>query len=273
MDAFLDTAITQISLLVGQWGLKAVAAIAILLIGRIVSGWARKIARKAMSRAEVDETLIPFAAGVIYFAFLAIVVIMSLGALGINTTSLVAVFGAAGLAIALAFQGTFSNFASGVMLLVFRPISVGQFVDVGGTAGSVVEIGVFSTTLNTPDNVQITIPNSAIFGQTIHNYSANPTRRIDLVSGVGYDDDLGRALQVIDGVVGKDSRILADPAAQIAVAELADSSVNFVVRPWCKAEDYWDLRFDLTRGLKEALDDAGLSIPYPQRDVHLHNVA
>jgi small conductance mechanosensitive channel len=181
----------------------------------------------------------------------------------------VAVFGAAGLAIALAFQGTISNFASGVMLLIFRPFSLGDFVDVGGTAGTVSQIDVFTTTITTPDNVKIIVPNGAIFGQTIKNFSANETRRIDLVIGVGYGDDLGRSMEVITRTVMSDERVLKDPAFVIAVSELADSSVNFVVRPWCGAEDYWDLRWDLTRNIKEALDENGISIPFPQRDIHM----
>jgi small conductance mechanosensitive channel len=183
----------------------------------------------------------------------------------------VAVLGAAGLAIGLAFQGTFSNFASGVMLLTFRPFRVGDFVEVGGHAGSVHEVGVFSCMLSTPDNVQIRVPNSQIFGATIKNYSANDTRRIDLVMGVGYDDDLGVAVRTCMDVITADPRTLADPAPVVAVSELGDSSVNLVVRPWVNAADYWTTRWDLTRALKENLEAAGCSIPFPQRDVHVHN--
>jgi small conductance mechanosensitive channel len=195
-----------------------------------------------------------------------------MGVLGISTASFVAVLGAAGLAIALAFQGTFSNFAAGIMLLTFRPFGVGDYVEVGGSAGTVKEVGIFSCILNTPDNVEIRVPNSGIFGSTIKNFSANETRRIDLVMGVGYDDDLGVAARAIMDTIAADPRVLAEPAPVVAVNELADSSVNFVVRPWVKGEDYWTTRWDLTRALKENLEAAGCSIPYPQQDVHMHQI-
>jgi small conductance mechanosensitive channel len=162
-----------------------------------------------------------------------------------------------------------SNFAAGVMLLLFRPFHLGDYVEIGGTAGSVAEIGIFSTTLNTPDNVRITVPNSAVYGQTIKNYSANENRRNDLGIGISYSDDIGKALEVVRQVLDADGRVLKDPAPVIAVSELGDSSVNLVVRPWCRKEDYWPLRFDLTRALKEAVEAAGCSIPFPQRDVHV----
>jgi small conductance mechanosensitive channel len=181
----------------------------------------------------------------------------------------VAVLGAASLAVGLALQGTLANFASGVMLLLFRPFQVDDFIEVGGQTGSVESIGVFSTTLNTPDNVRITIPNGKVYGEAIKNYSANETRRIDLVAGVSYDDDLQLARETLMRVVSEDDRVLADPAPVVAVSELADSSVNFVVRPWCRSEDYWNLRFDLTQRMKEALEAAGCSIPFPQQDMHL----
>jgi small conductance mechanosensitive channel len=198
-----------------------------------------------------------------------VVVIAVLNLFGIQTTSLIAVVGAAGLAVGLAMQGTLSNFASGVMLLLFRPFHIGDYVEVGGTAGSVKEIGIFSTTLATPDNVRITVPNSGVYGAIIKNYSAYDTRRIDLVMGISYGDEIGRAIDAIKGVLQADERVLKDPEPTIAVSELADSSVNLVVRPWCRKEDYWPLRFDLTRGLKEQIEAGGCTIPFPQRDVHL----
>jgi small conductance mechanosensitive channel len=198
------------------------------------------------------------------------VVIAVLSLFGIETTSLIAVLGAAGLAVGLALQGTLSNFASGVMLLLFRPFKVGDYVEIAGEGGSVQEIGIFSTQLHTPDNVKIAIPNSAVYGQTIKNYSANDTRRNDLVIGISYDDDIARAVETIQRILAADSRVLEDPEPVVAVADLADSSVNLVVRPWCAGSDYWPLRFDLTRQIKEELEAAGCSIPYPQRDVHLY---
>jgi len=166
-------------------------------------------------------------------------------------------------------QGMLSNFAAGVMLLVFRPFKVGDYVEVAGTAGGVFEIGIFSTTLHTPDNVKITVPNSAIYGDTVKNYSANETRRNDLAIGISYDDDIGVAVSTIERILSSETRVLQDPEPLIAVSELGDSSVNLVVRPWCNASDYWPLRFDLTRRLKEELEAAGCSIPYPQHDVHV----
>ena len=200
---------------------------------------------------------------------LVLVILSAAGVLGINTTSFIAVLGAAGLAVALAFQGTLSNFSSGVMLLTFRPFKVGDFVEIAGIAGTVREVGVFFSTLSTPDNVRITVPNSSISGEIIKNYSANETRRVDLVIGVAYDDDLETAIRTCTTVLEEDPRVLEDPAPVVAVHELGDSSVNLVVRPWVAGSDYWAARWDLTRRLKERLEAAGCSIPYPQRDVHL----
>jgi small conductance mechanosensitive channel len=239
-------------------------------VGRVVAGSLRRMTRRALERAELEPVLVPFFANGVYYLTLAAVVIAVLSLFGIQTTSLIAVLGAAGLAVGLALQGTLSNFAAGVMLLIFRPFRVGDYVEVAGVAGSVQEVGIFSSVLHTPDNVKITIPNSAVYGDTIKNYSANDTRRNDLVIGISYDDDIARAIETIRKVLADDSRVLDDPESTVAVAELGDSSVNLVVRPWCVGGDYWPLRFDLTRQLKEELEAAGCSIPYPQRDVHLH---
>lgn len=267
--ALLNIAIEQIV----SWTPAVLGALAILFFGRLFAGWAKKLTRTLLEASEVDPVLVPFVSGLVHVALIAVVAIAAVDTLGVSAASFVAVLGAAGLAVALAFQGTFSNFAAGVMLLTFRPFDLGDFVEVGGNAGSVKEIGIFSTVLATGDNVQIRVPNSNVFGNTIKNYSANDTRRIDLVVGVGYDDDLGLAVQTCRRIVDADARILDDPEAVVAVHELADSSVNLVVRPWVAAEDYWATRWDLTRTLKEQLEAAGLSIPYPQRDVHMHAVA
>lgn len=249
------------------------AAVIILVIGRMAAGWARRLTRKALERGAVDSTLVPFVAKLVYFGILAVVVIAALNRLGVATTSVVAIFGAAGLAVGLALQGTLANFASGVMLLVFRPFNVGDFVDVGGTAGTVVEIGIFATTLKSPDNIKITVPNSQVYGTTISNYNGNETRRVDLVMGISYDDNIQTAVETIRRIVTAHELVLPDPEPQIAVSNLGDSSVNIVVRPWCYTADYWTVRFDLTRSLKEGLEAAGCSIPYPQRDVHMHQIA
>ncbi|UCG86355.1 MAG: mechanosensitive ion channel [Gemmatimonadota bacterium] len=269
----LEMILGQLAGLVSAWGLKIIGATAVLIIGRFVARWTRRLIRNLMQRGQADATLVPFVAGLAYYLILAFVAVAVLGMVGVQTASMVAVLGAAGLAVGLALQGTLSNFASGVMLLVFRPFGVGDYIDAGGTAGSVESIGLFSTTLNTPDNVRIVIPNSAVYGNTIKNYAANPTRRNDIVVGVSYDDDLGAAMNTIERVIREDARVLTEPAPVVAISELGDSSVNIVVRPWCTKEDYWPLRFDLMRTLKEQLEAAGCSIPYPQRDVHLHQVS
>ncbi|MCL7968764.1 MAG: mechanosensitive ion channel [marine benthic group bacterium] len=264
-----ESLINQFVDVIAQWGLRVVGALAVLLIGRMAAGWGRKLTRNALERAGVDATIVPFLAGLVYFLILAFVLLAVLGLFGIPTTSIIAVLGAASLAVGLALQGTLANFASGVMLLLFRPFQIGDFIEVGGVSGVVETIGVFSTVLNTPDNVRITIPNGQVYGEPIKNFTANPNRRIDLVAGVAYDDDLQVVHDTIVSVLEEDPRVLDEPAPQVAVSELGDSSVNLVVRPWCKAEDYWDLRFDLTRRMKERLEEAGCSIPFPQQDIHL----
>jgi small conductance mechanosensitive channel len=265
-QALLTTATTAVA----TWAPKVLGAFAVLGLGLIFARWAKRFSRKALRASKIDEILIPFLSGLIHVTIVVMVTVTAIGVLGISTASFVAVLGAAGLAIALAFQGTFSNLASGVMLLTFRPFEVGHTVEVGGVLGTVKEVGIFTCMLTTGDNIQIRIPNSQIFGATIKNYSSSDTRRIDLLVGVGYDDDLGVAVRTCQDVVAADPRVLDDPATVVAVHELGDSSVNLVVRPWVKSEDYWTTRWDLTRALKEQLEAAGCSIPFPQRDVHLH---
>ena len=255
--------------LVTEWGLKVVGAIAVLIIGRLIASSLRRMVRKSLTRREIDETLIPFLSSLVYYLSLSVVVIAVLSLFGIQTTSLVAMMGAAGLAVGLALQGTLSQFAAGVMLLIFRPFKIGDLVEVGGTTGTVEEIGIFSTTLTSVDNVKITVPNSSVYGSTIKNYNGHENRRVDMVMGISYGDDIGKAIEAIGDILEAEERVLDDPTPQIAVSELADSSVNLVVRPWCRAEDYWDVKFDLTRKIKETLEDAGCSIPFPQHDVNL----
>ena len=263
----------RVTELIAQHGPNVVYAIVILVVGLTVCRIIRGLVRKALTRAEVDETLVPFISKLAYYLCMTFVIVFVLARFGIETTSIVAVLGGAALAVGLALQGTLSNFAAGVMLLIFRPFKVGDFVDAAGTAGSVQEIGVFCTTLHSPDNVRIIVPNSSVYGAIIKNFSANDTRRVDLVMGIDYSDDIGLALETIRKVVTADERVLKDPEPKIAVAELADSSVNIVVRPWCNADDYWAVRWDLTRALKEQLEAAGCSIPFPQTDVHLHQAS
>lgn len=270
MEGFnADQLVQTITTLVSTWGLKVLGAIALFAVGRMIAGWGRKAVQTVMARGDADPTLVPFVAGLVYYLLLAFVVIAVLGMVGIQTASLVAVMGAAGLAVGLALQGTLSNFASGVLLLLFRPFRVGDYIEAAGVAGSVRAINIFTTALTTPDNVGIIVPNATIWGQVIKNYAAHETRRIDLVVGISYDDDIEQAVQAVHRVLEAEGRVLQDPAPTVAVSELADSSVNLVVRPWCARDDYWDVRFGLTRQLKEELERAGCSIPYPQRDVHV----
>lgn len=269
----VDKITAAVGEIVSTWGLRVVGALVVLVIGFIVCKMIRASVRRALQRTKLDATLIPFISAMVYYLLLTFVILAVLSLFGIQTTSFIAVLGAAGLAVGLALQGTLSNFASGVMLLVFRPFQVGDYVEAGGTAGSVKEIGVFSTTLGSPDNVKIVVPNSAVYGSIVKNYSANETRRNDMVFGIAYTDDIGKAIEVISRVLGSDERVLKDPEAVIAVGELADSSVNILVRPWCKGADYWALRFDMTRKIKEELEAAGCSIPFPQNDVYLHQVS
>ena len=268
----VGTVVDQSVDVLATWGLKVLGALAVLLIGRMIASWGRKITRRSLERAAIDDTVIPFASRLVYFLIMAFVLLAVLGLFGIPTTSVIAVLGAASLAVGLALQGTLTNFAAGVMLLIFRPFEVDDYIEVSGHAGTVKAIGVFATTLNTVDNVQITIPNGKVYGEAIKNFSANEIRRVDLVASVAYGDDLQVARDTLMGILEADERVLEDPAPTVAVSELGSSSVDFVVRPWCRAEDYWDVRFDLTRQIKESLEEAGCSIPFPQQDMHVIHV-
>lgn len=261
---FLSQMMTTLANFASTYGLKIIGAILILIIGRIVSGQIRKAVTKLGNLREWDASLTGFLASLAYFFCMAFVFIAMLGSFGIQTASIIAVLGAASFAVGLALQGSLSNFAAGVMILLFRPFKVGNWVEVAGQAGAVKSIAIFSTTLATGDNVRVEIPNSQIYGGIIKNYAGYDTRRIDMVVGVGYGDDLSQAIQVISEVVKADNRVLADPAPTVAVAEMGDSSVNLVVRPWVKGADYWGCKFDLTKSIKEALDANGIDIPFPQ---------
>lgn len=261
---------TEVYAAVAAYGLNVVGALAILVGGLICSGWAaRGMARVLRRSGRVDETLITFLSSLVRYAIVAVTVIAVLQAFGVEATSLVAIFGAAGLAIGLALQGTLSNVAAGVMLLLFRPFRVGDYIDAGGQAGTVKVVSLFTTELATPDNVQIFVPNAAIWGTAIKNYSFNDTRRLDLVVGIDYDDNIQTAFDTIRRVISADNRLLPDPEPVVAVGELGDSSVNIVVRAWVNTDEYWPARFDLIRALKEQLETAGITIPFPQRTVHM----
>ena len=252
--------------------INVVIALAIFYIGRMVVGLVVRGLRKVMQRQEVDKTLETFVCNLARMVLLVVVVIAAIGQLGIETTSFIAIFGAAGLAVGLAMQGSLSNFASGVLIVLFRPYRVGDFIEAAGINGVVEQVQILTTVLKTGDNKQVIVPNGQIMDSIITNYSANDTRRVDMVVGVSYDDDLDKVRDTISELVAAEDRILDEPACKIAVSALADSSVNFVVRPWVKTSDYWGVMFDLTEAIKKRFDKEGISFPFPQQDVHLHKV-
>lgn len=252
------------------YGIKVIIALLILFFGRLIAKLTAHIVEKVMTRSKVDHTIVKFVGNLTYIALLAFVVIAALGQLGIQTASFIAVIAAAGLAIGLALQGSLANFAAGFLMIIFRPIKVGDFIEGGGVAGTVKEISIFTTILTSPDNKTIIVPNAKLTEGNIINYTALGTRRVDLAFGIGYGDDIDKARNVIKDVLSKEKRILPSPEPLIAVVELADSSVNFAVRPWVKADDYWDVYAALTENIKKAFDASGVSIPFPQRDVHVY---
>jgi len=263
---------TMYEYLATYW-LQVVGAIIIFVVGRWAAKLASRLVAKVMTKAKIDATLVNFVEDLCYVALLAFVVIAALEKLGVNTASFAVVVGAAGLAIGFALQGSLGNFAAGVILIIFKPFKVGDFVELGGKMGTVKEIQIFNTILSSPDNVRVIVPNSQVTGSSIMNYTVNGTRRVDMVVGVSYEDDLKKARKVIEDILAADSRILKDPAPTVAVSELGDSSVNFVVRPWVNSADYWAVRFDTIRDVKIALDKNGITIPFPQRDVHMKGTA
>jgi len=250
------------------YGVKLIGAILIFYIGKIVAKFLKNFSKKAMQKANLDETITKFGGNVIYGGLMLFIILAALSTLGINTNSFIAVLGAAGLAVGLAFQGTLSNLGAGVLLIFFRPFNVSDFISAAGESGTVEEINLFSTLLKTPDNKQVIIPNSAIIGGNIINFSKKETRRVDLTFGIGYDDDLKLAKTTLEEIISADERVLKDPAPFVAVSELADSSVNFAVRTWVKSGDYWGVYFDTIEKVKLTFDEKNISIPYPQMDIH-----
>ena len=252
------------------FGVKIVGAIVVFVVGRWIAKLFGRFIRKLLDKREVDPTVTKFVGNLTYFALFTFVVLAALGLLGIQTTSFIAVLGAAGLAIGLALQGSLANFAAGFLLVLFRPFKVGDFIDAAGVAGTVEAIQIFTTQLATPDNKTIIIPNAKLTGDNIINFSSKGTRRADMVFGIGYGDDIDKARDIITDVLSKDGRVLKDPPIQVAVSELANSSVNFVTRAWVNAADYWGVVFDATEAVKKRFDAEGVSIPFPQRDVHIY---
>lgn len=254
-----------------DYGLALLKAIIILIIGLWIIKAIRNGFGKLLDKRNIDDSLKPFLKSLLYNTLLVLLILSVLSTLGIQMTSFVAIIGAAGLAVGLALQGTLQNFAGGVIILILRPFKVGDYVEGGGHAGVIKEIQIFNTVMLTPDNKKIIIPNGGLSNDSITNYSAQPTRRVDMVFGIGYDDDIKKAKDLLETIVTGDERVLKDPVHQVAVSELADSSVNFVVRPWVNTADYWNVYFDMHEKIKLEFDKAGISIPFPQRDVHIHN--
>lgn len=265
----MEEFINNLPNILAEYGLSIVGALITLLVGLWISKMLTKVVVKLLNKKEIDQTVINFLASLFKTALYAVVVLATLGQMGIETTSFIALIGAAGLAVGFALQGSLSNFAAGVMLIVFRPFKAGDYIQTAGESGIVEDIQMFITTLRTPDNKTIFIPNSKITGDNITNFSTKPTRRVDMVFGIGYGDDIDKAKKIIADILESDSRVLKDPATQIVVSELADSSVNITVRPWVNSSDYWGLYFDVTEKVKKTFDDQGVSIPFPQTDVHL----
>ncbi len=265
----MDNVANQLTVFVTTYGIKIIGAIIILILGRIAAGIGRKVVKKVLEKSKTDPAVVSFVGSMIYFLILIFAVLAALAKFGIQTASFVAILGAAGFAIGFALQGSLANFAAGVLILVLRPFKVGDYIDGAGVAGTVKDIQLFTTVLATPDNVKIMVPNGKLFGDTIKNFSGFDTRRVDLVIGIGYTSDIQKAYDVMMSLIKEDTRILSDPPTNIAVSELADSSVNFVVRPWVKRSDYWGVKFDLTRKIKEAFDENGIEIPFPQQVIHM----
>jgi small conductance mechanosensitive channel len=253
-----------------EYGMKILGALAILIVGIWIARQLKKLLIKLMERSKVDPTLISFVASLSYVVMQVFVIVAALEKLNIKTTSFVAILGAAGLAVGLALQGSLSNFAAGVLMIIFKPFKVNDLIDAGGVLGTVREIGIFTTVIDTLDNRKTIVPNSKLTADNITNYSANSTRRVDLVAGISYSDDIDKARAAIQSALAEVDGILESPAPDILVSEMADSSVNFSVRPWCRPVDYWGVYFGVTEAIKKRFDAEGISIPFPQRDVHLY---
>lgn len=268
----MEDSVQIVTDMIGIYALNIAFAIIIFVIGKYIAKKITDIFSNFMTKKKnMDETLVKFLDDIIYYILMVVVILTSLKQLGIDTTSFFAILGAAGLAIGLALKDSLGNFASGVMIIFFKPFRVGDFVEAGGTTGTIEEVGIFTTIFKTPDNQKIIVPNGAITSGSIKNVNAHDTRRVDLVVGIGYEDDIKKAKDVLNSIVESDIRVLKEKGITVAVSELADSSVNFVVRAWVNTPDYWAVKFDLTEQVKLTFDKEGISIPFPQRDVHIYN--
>jgi small conductance mechanosensitive channel len=261
----------QITELLSSFGISLFIALCILVIGRQVIKIVIKVISSALERSNTEDTVRIFVTNLLNTVLMIVVFIAAINQLGIETTSIIAVLGAAGLAIGLALQGSLANFAAGILIVIYRPYKVGDYIQADNHLGTVNDIQIFSTVLRTPDNKLVVVPNGSIMNGSIVNFSNQDTRRIDMVIGCSYEDDIDKVKAVLTDIVAKDDRVLSDPKTRIAVSELADSSVNFIVRPWVKNPDYLDVMYSLTEEIKKRFDEEGISIPYPQSDVHIHN--
>ena len=256
-----------------QFLINLVAAAAIFIIGRWVAKAVHRVVVKGMQRADVEPLLVKFLGNILYALLLTFVILAAISRIGIQTASLIAVIGAAGLAVGLALQGSLANFAAGVMVIIFRPYRIGDYVEAGGVSGTVEDVQIISTELSTPDNRKIIVPNGQMMSGAVVNYSAHATRRVDLTVGVGYDDDIDTVRRVLESEVADDPRVLSEPAPNIRMNAMGDSSITWIVRPWVQASDYWDVYWEMTEEIKRRFDREGISIPFPQRDVHLYHHA
>lgn len=259
----------KMTVLLATYGMSVLGAIIILVLGWIAARIGRRLIGKLLDRSKVDPAVISFVSSLVYFLILTFTVLATLAKFGIQTASFVAILGAAGFAVGFALQGSLANFAAGILILLLRPFKVGDYIMGAGEAGTVKEISLFTTVLATIDNIKVMIPNGKLFGDVIRNVTAYDTRRVDLLVGISYGSDIQKAYDVVTDLMKQDARILPDPAPQVAVSELGDSSVDFVIRPWVKTGDYWDVKFDLTRRIKEAFDKNGIEKPFPQRTIHV----
>lgn len=272
MENQANEAVDQVIQIATTYGLDVIGALAILILGWIAAGWAGRATQRTLARSgKIDTMLQRFFASTVRYAVIIFTILATLQQFGVQTTSFLAVIGAAGLAIGLALQGTLSNVAAGVMLLIFRPFKIGDFIDNGGVAGTVTDLSLFATELKTADGVFIVAPNTELWGKSLKNFSRNPTRRVEIVLGIDYGDSIDQAIEVAKSVVAGENLVISDPEPQYVVGEMADSSVNIFVRVWVNTPDYWTVFFNLNKGIKEACDKAGITIPFPQRSLHIES--
>lgn len=272
MDKQTNEIVDQVVQIATTYGIDIIGALVILILGWMAAGWAGRATERALARSgKIEAMLQRFFASMVRYAIIIFTILATLQQFGVQTTSFLAVIGAAGLAIGLALQGTLSNVASGVMLLIFRPFKIGDFIDNGAVVGTVTDLSLFATELKTPDGIFIVAPNTDLWGKSLKNFSRNPTRRVDIVLGIDYGDSIDEAIEVAKSVVAGESLALTDPEPQYVVGEMADSSVNIFVRVWVNTPDYWTVFFNLNKGIKEACDKAGITIPFPQRSLHIES--